>query len=137
MFGCFDVVALCGLLLGRGILVWQGALGRAEGTRRSASARRARTCPLRHLDSQLERFAYWPELLSGETGLLRTLSEDDDPLLVEKANRHLNRVKHIAGALDIYLTDGTGLTVAASNWLDVRTFVGQKFAFRPYIKQAL
>lgn len=40
-------------------------------------------------------------------------------------------------ASDVYLIDSQGLTVAASNWQQPNSFVGQDLSVRPYFTQAM
>jgi two-component system C4-dicarboxylate transport sensor histidine kinase DctB len=139
LFGRLGAVALWGLFIGGGMLTWQAGRWVEQEAFDDLQTQGEQELALyvSYLDNQLERFAYLPELLSGEPRLLRALTHGDDPALVEEANRYLSRVKHIVGALDVYLMNRNGLTIAASNWLDERTFVGRNFAFRPYFEQAL
>ena len=40
----------------------------------------------------------------------------------------------IVGGSDIYLMDLTGMTIAANNFGQPNTFVGNNYAFRPYFQ---
>lgn len=90
-----------------------------------------------HLNGQLERFAYLPALLSGDQRLRALLASPGDPGMMGEVNRFLGYVNRITGALDVYLMDARGLTLAASNWQQPNTFIGNNFAFRPYFQQAM
>lgn len=90
-----------------------------------------------HLQSQLERFTYIPQLLSRQNLMVDALKTPHNSALREIINRHLSSTNQIIGASDTYLLDTKGTTIAASNWLLERSFVGRNFAFRPYFKQAL
>jgi two-component system C4-dicarboxylate transport sensor histidine kinase DctB len=91
----------------------------------------------RHLESQLERFAYIPQLLSRQGILIDTLNSINNPAQRDITNRHLESINDIIGASDTYLLDATGTTIAASNWSKSTSFVGKNFSFRPYFQQAM
>jgi two-component system C4-dicarboxylate transport sensor histidine kinase DctB len=90
-----------------------------------------------HLESQLERFAYIPQLLSRQSLMVDALQTPHNSALREIINRHLDSTNKIIGASDTYLLDIKGTTIAASNWLLERSFVGRNFSFRPYFQQAM
>ncbi len=75
-----------------------------------------------------------------------TLSADPDVAdLIDRrtgdAAARLNaRLAGLSAALDasvIYLIDGGGTTIAASNWQQADSFLGENYGFRPYYKLAL
>ena len=90
-----------------------------------------------HLSGQLGRYAFLPALLADDHRLQALLALPDDQALRDSVNRFLGHVNAISGALDVYLMDVTGETLAASNWRDERTFVGRNFDFRPYFVEAM
>ncbi len=90
-----------------------------------------------HLSGQLGRYAFLPALLADDHRLQALLALPDDQGLRDAVNRFLGHVNAISGALDVYLMDATGETLAASNWRDERTFVGRNFDFRPYFVEAM
>jgi two-component system C4-dicarboxylate transport sensor histidine kinase DctB len=91
----------------------------------------------RHLESQLERFVYIPQLLSRQGILIDTLNAVNNPAQLDITNRHLESINEIIGASDTYLLDANGTTIASSNWTKSISFVGKNFAFRPYFQQAI
>jgi two-component system C4-dicarboxylate transport sensor histidine kinase DctB len=91
----------------------------------------------RHLESQLERFVYIPQLLSRQGILIDTLKAVDNSAQRDITNHHLESINKIIGASDTYLLDASGTTIAASNWSKRTSFVGQNFSFRPYFQQAM
>lgn len=90
-----------------------------------------------HLDSQLERFAYLPQLLSRQSLMIDALLNPNNSAQRDIINRHLNATNQIIGASDTYLLNIDGTTIAASNWSLETSFVGLNFAFRPYFQQAM
>ncbi|WMS40771.1 ATP-binding protein [Acuticoccus sp. MNP-M23] len=53
------------------------------------------------------------------------------------ANTLLEPWTHMTGASVVYVLDGTGTTIAASNWDEPVSFVGRNFAYRPYFTAAM
>ena len=90
-----------------------------------------------HLEGQLDRYAYLPPLLAGDFRLQSLLIAPRNREQQHQVNLFLSYVNEIAGSLDVYLMDAKGLTLAASNWQDERTFVGSNFSFRPYFTEAM
>jgi len=90
-----------------------------------------------HLSGQLNRYAFLPALLADDFRLQSLLLAPGNVDQQDQVNRFLGHVNTSAGSLDVYLMDATGLTLAASNWQDERTFVGQNFGFRPYFIDAM
>jgi two-component system C4-dicarboxylate transport sensor histidine kinase DctB len=90
-----------------------------------------------HLDSRLSRFRFLPQLVAKNNLLSDLLKTPDRLSNVQAVNRFLEEVNHITGASDTYLMTTTGLTIAASNWREQPTFVGQNFSFRPYFTLAM
>ncbi len=91
----------------------------------------------RHLEGKLERFAYIPQLLSRQSLMVNALQTPNNTALREIINRHLDTTNQIIGASDTYLLNIQGTTIASSNWLLERSFVGKNFSFRPYFQEAM
>lgn len=89
------------------------------------------------LSGLLSRFERLPGLLAEQPALRALLRYPDDPAHVDAANRHLRETAERTGASVIYLMDHTGMTLAASNYDQPRSFVGGDFSFRPYFKEAM
>ena len=90
-----------------------------------------------HLAGQLDRFAFLPALLADDFRLQSLLIAPHTRDQKQQVNRYLRYVNEIAGLIDVYLMDSTGVTLAASKWQDELTFVGINFAFRPYFLDAM
>lgn len=90
-----------------------------------------------HLESQLARFQFIPELIAKNRLLVEALKEPQNSARINLVNHFLQEVNSITGASDTYLMDNQGLTLAASNWQDEVTFVGRNFSFRPYFSEAM
>lgn len=90
-----------------------------------------------HLQGQLEKYEFLPGVLATNRSLVELLKSPGDRELNNSLNRYLEVLNRITGASDTYLMDAGGLTIAASNWLSERPFVGRNFSYRPYFKEAM
>ncbi|MDP2570961.1 ATP-binding protein [Vibrio penaeicida] len=90
-----------------------------------------------HLATQLEKYAYIPQLMSKDNELVDALLSPTNSAQLDITNRYLEEVNSVVGAADTYLLNRIGTTIAASNWLNKKTFIGRNFAFRPYFQQAI
>lgn len=59
------------------------------------------------------------------------------PAALPRLNLKLESLSRETGAAAIYLMDRDGLTRAASNWRSDSSFVGSRYAFRAYFREAL
>lgn len=91
----------------------------------------------RHLESQLGHFAFIPQLMSRQGIIINALMSPSNTAQLDITNRHLASINSIVGASDTYLLDIKGKTIAASNWSQQDTFIGDNYAFRPYYQDAL
>ncbi|MCK6389785.1 MAG: ATP-binding protein [Azonexus sp.] len=89
------------------------------------------------LDATLSRHDALPGLLALEHSLADLLREPDNAQRVEAANIYLEAAQQGAAVAAAYLIDAQGVTVAASNWRQARSFIGQNYAFRPYFSDAM
>ena len=85
----------------------------------------------------LDRYSYLPTVLTLDHDVRTLLATPGDRVLVETVNRKLERIGRDAGVADLYVMDASGLTLAASNWAEPGSFVGNRYAFRPYFVRAM
>ncbi len=90
-----------------------------------------------HLDAQLARFQFLPQLIAKNDLLVELLNNPESAPRVDLVNHFLEEINSIIGASDTYLMNPQGLTLAASNWESERPFVGRNFNFRPYFLEAM
>jgi two-component system C4-dicarboxylate transport sensor histidine kinase DctB len=90
-----------------------------------------------NLGGELARFQALPHLLAADPSYQQLFKPERTPADLQRINELLEKNKYITGALELYVTDTTGLTLAASNWQDKRTFIGHNFTYRPYFHQAM
>ncbi len=89
------------------------------------------------LEGALQRFEPLPGLIGERPNLRDLLLQPGDDTLRVSINEELRATAENLGASDIYLLDRDGLTIATSNYLKERSFMGRRFAFRPYFTQAI
>jgi two-component system C4-dicarboxylate transport sensor histidine kinase DctB len=89
------------------------------------------------LDADLARFDYLPALLEMTPVVPALLDAPGNPALREAANRYLNGVNATVGAEMLYVLDRSGTSVAASDWDQPGTTIGQDLSFRPYVSDAV
>ncbi|PMS15043.1 sensor histidine kinase [Trinickia dabaoshanensis] len=89
------------------------------------------------LRGELTRYDYLPALLSLNPDIADLLRHPTDAALSARVNRYLADVTTDSQAAAIYVLDLRGTTLAASNWDQPISFVGQNFSYRPYFIDAL
>jgi histidine kinase len=88
--------------------------------------------------TEVERYRYLPFVVAQDPRIGLLLDSRGDPDAVDRANRYLETVNAAAGSAVLYVLDGAGEALAASNWRDgSKSFVGKSYAFRTYFKDAL
>ena len=86
---------------------------------------------------ELDRYEYLPKLLVADYRVKALLSKPWNVQDRVDLNRYLAFVAKSSGASDIYLMDAKGVTLAASNWNQSDSFIGDNYSFRPYFQQAI
>ncbi|MBU1330823.1 MAG: sensor histidine kinase [Gammaproteobacteria bacterium] len=134
-------VVLTALLIGLGLLASIWLAGRYAESRaweeRSGEARGQLQLYAQSIHTLVERFRSVPEVLALDSDIKRLLRSPDDQQLRDLLNRRLEQLNAAAGSNVLYLLDGRGHTLVASNWRDWSSFVGNNYAFRPYFQDAL
>ncbi len=88
------------------------------------------------LRGEIKQFEILSSVLANNPELQNYLASPDEETQ-NKINRRLQSINDTAGALDTYLMDTVGVTLAASNWATTKSFVGQNFSYRPYFQRAI
>ncbi len=126
---------LAGLLLS---MYWAGQLAEQRAwSERAQEARGQLELYAQAIHTQVERFRSVPALLALDSDIQALLADPDNQQLREQLNQRLEQQNHAAGSSVLYLLDRTGETIAASNWRDWSSFVGNNYAFRPYFRDAV
>lgn len=89
------------------------------------------------LRGTVARYNHIPFVTAQHPDVRALLQSPHNPLLVSRVNRLLQEASGRVGSNALYVMDANGLTLAASNWEDGDSFVGQSYAFRPYFKDAM
>jgi two-component system, NtrC family, C4-dicarboxylate transport sensor histidine kinase DctB len=89
------------------------------------------------LETRIERFRFLPEVVARSREIEELFANRSEKRNLDVANTLLARINAVSGALALYVTDTTGLTIAASNFDSPGSFVGQNYAFRPYFQGAV
>ena len=85
----------------------------------------------------LGRFRSLPQIYARNPTISELLNAPEDPRLLDVVNASLTEWNLSTGAADTYLLDREGNCIAASNWDDEVTFVGNNYSYRPYYKLAV
>jgi two-component system C4-dicarboxylate transport sensor histidine kinase DctB len=89
------------------------------------------------LRGQLARYEKLPELIADHKDVKELVSHPGDMARVDAMNRYLKAVNALLESSDIYVMLPDGLTLAASNYDQTPTFIGENFSYRPYFFDAL
>ena len=89
------------------------------------------------LEATLDKYESLPHILAIDPRLQEALQDPNNLDLLDATNRYLESINQINKSSDIYLINSQGTTIAASNWRNVKTFIGQNFGYRPYFQSAM
>ena len=112
---------------------WATGSGRAGADRNAALLARAH---MGLLSSELQKFRLLPLVLTEYPDVVRALS-GGGPGAVRRANETLALLAARTDAAVLYAIDAQGRAVAASNWNQPTSFVGQDYTFRRYFTEAM
>jgi two-component system C4-dicarboxylate transport sensor histidine kinase DctB len=129
-------IAATGLCLLLGLFAYQLLFAHYLDHQRHLAAQRLDAFAL-SLEATLNRHESLPGLLALEPSLLALLRDPSNPARIAAANAYLEATQQGATVAATYLIDADGLTLAASNWRQPRSFIGHNYAFRPYFRDAI
>jgi two-component system C4-dicarboxylate transport sensor histidine kinase DctB len=89
------------------------------------------------LRGHINRFEPLPALIADHDDIKELVSQPEDAARRARANEYLKEVNRLLQSSDIYVMLPDGNTIAASNFDQEATFVGENFAYRPYFKDAI
>lgn len=89
------------------------------------------------LQNLLDKYDFLPHMLELDRNVLALLEHPQDDKRRLEVNTYLERLSRQAGSRIIYIVDLQGRTLAASNWRQKDSFVGDDIRFRPYLQNAL
>lgn len=120
------------LMLSTGILVWKRTL---ETLAHDTEHRL--TLYVRGLESSIQLNEQITIVIASSVNTVQLLGDPYDPSLQQATNRYLENLNAKIHAKTLYIMDQQGTTIAASNWREAQSFVGQNYAFRPYFQDAI
>ncbi|MFT2212616.1 sensor histidine kinase [Rhizobium giardinii] len=88
------------------------------------------------LSGHLSRYEPLPALIADHDGIKDLVAHPNDNSLREAANLYLKEINTLLESSDIYVMTMDGSTIAASNYEEPTSFVGQNFSYRPYFQEA-
>src|SRR3546814_723331 len=88
------------------------------------------------LESELQKFRLLPRVLT-EFPDVRAALADRSAAASRRLDVELEQLAERTDAAVIYVLDREGTTIAASNWREPTSFVGQNYRFRPYYRGAM
>ncbi|MGF1594298.1 MAG: ATP-binding protein [Kiloniellaceae bacterium] len=131
----FAVLAVAAVLAGVvTFLVWQTAYNTGISQAERALDQRLQLFT-RAVESEIEKYRSLAPVIARDARIREVLRSGAPAL--PAANAYLEAVAADTGADDVFVLDGTGLTVAASNHAAPLSFVGHNYRFRPYFQDAL
>ncbi|WP_198971395.1 PAS domain S-box protein [Xylophilus sp. ASV27] len=110
---------------------------RREAGLQADAIRRAMEVHALGLRDAAAKYRYLPVIAGQHPDLLAALAQPQDAALRQRANRYIEEVNRRAGSDALYLSDRHGLTLASSNWAAPQSYVGESYANRPYVIDAL
>jgi len=88
------------------------------------------------LSGQLKRYEPLPALIADHDNIKELISKPHDLALRDAANPYLKEINTLLRSSDIYVMTLDGETIAASNYDEPTSFVGENFSYRPYFQRA-
>ncbi|WP_232513321.1 ATP-binding protein [Zobellella denitrificans] len=116
--------------------IWHGSWQR-QATEQELRAQQQLLVYRAALESEIARFENIPRALRSHPVLLRALASPRNAQALHQANLLLAQLAADTGVEALYMMDGEGTTLAASNWDQPHSFIGQNYRFRPYFTDAL
>ena len=85
----------------------------------------------------LNKVDLFTDILAHHPILQNVFTANPNPAAIQKLNDLLVSSNKRLKTSDIFVMDKSGLTLAASNYGQAKTFIGKNYAFRPYFIQAI
>lgn len=123
------------LLFIAGLGLTQWAAGRAAA-QTDVEARQNARAHASLLESELQKFRLLPRVLTEFPDVRAALADKSDAAS-RRLDRELEQLAARTDATVIYVIDADGTTIAASNWREPTSFVGENYRFRPYFQGAM
>ena len=131
-----DVLIILSLLAVVGFAVYDYSLKAGIRERQGIAERRLAGFSAA-LFSPMDKYDYLPEVTAAHPVVVGALAQATDPERVRLLNLYLENLNRTAQTEAIYVLNARGVTIAASNWREPVTFLGQDYYFRPYYHDAI
>lgn len=115
---------------------WHWGGGR-ESARQAGESRQLLSLQARALEQLVDRYRALPQVLALDPQLRAAVTGPVDDIERAQLNLRLEEANRTARASTLTLIDGQGTAIAASNWREPGSNVGEHYGFRPYVRQAL
>ena len=89
------------------------------------------------LQQRIDRYRTLPQVLAQDPDLRDALAGPVDDTRRNALNQRLEDANSVTRSSTLTLIDRRGIALAASNWREPTSNVGEDYSFRPYVKQAL
>ncbi len=103
----------------------------------SAQVRRQLQLYGQGLQQRIDRFGTLPQVMALDPDLLAALRSAPDPADRQRLNLKLSQANQVTRASTLTLVGRDGVAVAASNWDQPSSNVGEDYSYRPYYLQAM
>ncbi len=103
----------------------------------SAQVRRQLQLYAQGLQQRIDRFGTLPQVMALDPDLLAALREPPRPAGRQRLNLKLFQANQVTRASTLTLVGRDGVAVAASNWDQPSSNVGEDYSYRPYYLQAM
>jgi two-component system C4-dicarboxylate transport sensor histidine kinase DctB len=121
-----------------GLAVWGTSYAnRRFMTEASLQAGTALRLAVAALSGHLNRYEPLPALIADHDDIKDLVAHPDDPVKRQAINSYLKEINDLLKSSDIYVLNREGTTIAASNYDQRTSFIGENFSYRPYFRQAM
>lgn len=103
----------------------------------SAQVRRQLDLYAQTLQQRIDRFGTLPQVMALDPDLRESLDRPLDDAERHRLNLKLEQANSVTRSSTLTLIDRHGVAVAASNWNDRTSNVGEDYSYRPYFQQAM
>lgn len=86
------------------------------------------------VDGVVKRLEHIPSTVELNPDVAALLRTPNLPGAADKVNRYLQELNRQVGAIAVYVLDDRGITLAASNWNQPDSYVGEDLSFRTYFR---
>lgn len=129
------------LVLVGGTALCAAVAGHVAGSRamatESAQVQRQLQLYAQGLQQRIDRFGTLPQVLALDPDLILALREPGNEARRQRLNLKLERANQVTLASTLHVVGRDGVAIAASNWNQRASNVGEDYSYRPYYRQAM